>query len=1149
MKKTLALLPLVMLILSRVSATNYYIAASGNDANSGTSTSTPWKTLNKLNSFFSSLKPGDNVYLNRGDVFYGSITINKSGASGSPITISAYGSGADPVITGFTSVGSWTSVGTNVWESSSAISSLSGCNMVLVNGVNVAMGRYPNSGYLTYQSFSGLTSLTSSSLGSTNWTGAEVVIRKNDWTIDRCPIAAQAGTTITYINQYTSDALTANYGFFIQNDPRTLDAQNEWYYNPSTKKIRVYSAGTPSNVQVSTVSSLVINNGFDYINIDNITFTGPSENAIYFSGGSSDYCNVQNCTISYCGQNGILFTNGSNTNITNNVINVCNRAGVESDAGSNNTISGNTITNIGLVVGQAYDAVKTDGIYAASTNVTIKNNVVKGVSYNGIIISYATGNAMVQYNYVDGSNLVLDDGGGIYTMSKASGTRTIDHNISLNAIGNRDGTNNTTRSTCAGIYLDDNSNNVVVTNNTAANCSTDGFKLHKITGCTINNNTSYNNGNRQVYFQNETTTASIYNNKMNNNIFVARSYNSSNKHQWVLGFTSVTNDIANFGTADYNYYARPISEGNTFDTYQSNTGSVNRTLASWQSFTGQDAHSKTSPVAITDTNNLRFEYNASSSSKTINLGATYIDMMNNSYNGSITLAPYSSAVLIKTGASTNQPPTANAGSDQTITLPASSVTLTGTGTDPDGSIASYKWSQVSGPSTSVIVSPTAASTVVNNLVQGVYKFQLTVTDNMGATGSDTVQVTVNASGSSLLLPALNVTNANSGLQYNYYQTGYSTVPDFSTLTPTSSGTVSNFTVSVAGRSTSFALQFNGYIKVPADGNYTFYTTSDDGSMLYIDDSLVVNNDGLHSALEKSGSIGLKAGFHAITVGYTQGGGDSTLAVSYSSSSISKQIIPSSILFYSSSLAPLSVNYVSGLDYYYYQAGFTTVPDFSTLTPTSSGTVNSFSLSVAKRNYGFALQFTGYIKIAASGSYTFYTTSDDGSMLYIDGNAIVNNDGLHSAIEKSGTVSLTAGYHSIMVGYIQAGGDSTLTVSYSGSGISKQIIPSSILFRDANATVGLNNNISISSMPQTQIGIKVYPNPFVDNIEVTINSEVAGEYKLVLLDVLGRVVWMRSGSKTAGLLQQSINTSALQRGFYFLKVIQNNQQSVIKLERH
>ena len=126
-----------------VSAKTYYISNSGNDANSGTDPSTPWQTLNKLNSF-KSLAPGDNVLFNRGNTFYGSITVSNSGSSGNPITYGAYGSGANPVITGFTTVTAWNNLGGNIWESSNAVSTLSSCNMVSVNGVNTAMGRYPN---------------------------------------------------------------------------------------------------------------------------------------------------------------------------------------------------------------------------------------------------------------------------------------------------------------------------------------------------------------------------------------------------------------------------------------------------------------------------------------------------------------------------------------------------------------------------------------------------------------------------------------------------------------------------------------------------------------------------------------------------------------------------------------------------------------------------------------------------------------------------------------------------------------------------------------------------------------------------------------------------------------------------------------------
>lgn len=70
------------------------------------------------------------------------------------------------------------------------------------------------------------------------------------------------------------------------------------------------------------------------------------------------------------------------------------------------------------------------------------------------------------------------------------------------------------------------------------------------------------------------------------------------------------------------------------------------------------------------------------------------------------------------------------------------VTLVGSGTDPDGTIANYAWRKIVGPASGVITTPSSASTTVSGLVAGVYQFELTVTDNQGATGSDTVQVTV-----------------------------------------------------------------------------------------------------------------------------------------------------------------------------------------------------------------------------------------------------------------------------------------------------------------------------------------------------------------------------------------------------------------------
>ncbi len=90
----------------------------------------------------------------------------------------------------------------------------------------------------------------------------------------------------------------------------------------------------------------------------------------------------------------------------------------------------------------------------------------------------------------------------------------------------------------------------------------------------------------------------------------------------------------------------------------------------------------------------------------------------------------------------NTPPVAHAGASKTIYLPVNSITLTGSATDADGTIASYAWEQVDGPSKAGIDSPEKASVNITSLLQGSYTFRLTVKDNDGAGDADNVTVTV-----------------------------------------------------------------------------------------------------------------------------------------------------------------------------------------------------------------------------------------------------------------------------------------------------------------------------------------------------------------------------------------------------------------------
>jgi len=91
-------------------------------------------------------------------------------------------------------------------------------------------------------------------------------------------------------------------------------------------------------------------------------------------------------------------------------------------------------------------------------------------------------------------------------------------------------------------------------------------------------------------------------------------------------------------------------------------------------------------------------------------------------------------------------------------------------------------------------------------------------------------------------------------------------------------------------------------------------------------------------------------------------------------------------------------------------------------------------------------FTGFIDVPRTGVYTFQTASDDGSRLSIDGEPVIDNDGIHGRRSVSGQLALARGLHRIRLDFLQQEGDAGLTVRYAGPDIEAQPIPSSTLYR-------------------------------------------------------------------------------------------------------
>lgn len=746
------ILILLLFACGHLSATDYYISSGGNDANTGTSPAAAWRTITKVNSVFASRLPGDRFLFNRGDVFYGVLIVGRSGTPGNPITISAYGTGDDPVITGFTDVTAWTNTGGNIWQSTSAVSTVPYTNMVTINGVNTPMG---NIGSLPFQTHTVISpgvdgrtkTITSSSLsGSPNWTGAEISFFMTTYQTARNVITSQTGSTLTIAAISTDVGIQADgQQFTIQNDIRTLNTQGEWYYSPATKKISVYSTSTPTNFKIASLDSLVYMNGRSYINIDHISFTGGNNVGVWMA--ATNHVRITNCSFDFMGRDGIFERNDAGAGyiyVENCLINHCNNDGINCyyANNTNDTIRLNNVKNCGKITfmggnGRTLTGATTySGIVNLGPNCLIELNNVDSCGYQGI--QFYGSNSMIKNNYVLNTCQNLHDGGGIYTWNASTPTNQsttpalTDRWVLNNIVGFVRFDN--------GIYMDDNSNGVHVEGNTVFNCNV-GIYIHNNWRMGIYNNTCFDNTYAQLNVRNNNTSITMYNDTMKNNLFISKATSERAAY-----FYRLENINPGWQGTDSNYYARPALDNTVIDTYWSGVNAL-KTLTQYKTIEASpnsiDQHSKGSPK-FAPVDSFLFIYNPTDHDSFFVFSYNYEDIKGYQYNGKDTLHAFQSRVLLQNGSVVGiTSPTVNAGIDQL--LPPSTATITASAISAPGhSITTYAWTQVSGPNTAGITSPSTASTGLTGLIDGVYIFRITVTQDDAQISTDDVQVTVSS---------------------------------------------------------------------------------------------------------------------------------------------------------------------------------------------------------------------------------------------------------------------------------------------------------------------------------------------------------------------------------------------------------------------
>ncbi len=136
-----------------------------------------------------------------------------------------------------------------------------------------------------------------------------------------------------------------------------------------------------------------------------------------------------------------------------------------------------------------------------------------------------------------------------------------------------------------------------------------------------------------------------------------------------------------------------------------------------------------------------------------------------------------------------------------------------------------------------------------------------------------------------------------GLACNYYEGEWDNLPGFDTLAVVKSYVADSVVIPEIARDEDYGLVFTGYVKIPTDGIWAFSINSDDGSRLYIADTILVDNDGIHGDYEMTGLLGLKAGVYPVRAEMFQCKGGEALGVSVSGPGLPKQPIPTSMLFH------------------------------------------------------------------------------------------------------------------------------------------------------------------------------------------------------------------------------------------------------------
>ncbi|OGG16577.1 hypothetical protein A3D77_06225 [Candidatus Gottesmanbacteria bacterium RIFCSPHIGHO2_02_FULL_39_11] len=277
----------------------------------------------------------------------------------------------------------------------------------------------------------------------------------------------------------------------------------------------------------------------------------------------------------------------------------------------------------------------------------------------------------------------------------------------------------------------------------------------------------------------------------------------------------------------------------------------------------------------------------------------------------------------------------------------------------------------------------------------------------------------------------------------------------------------------------FSVRWTGQVLPKENETYTFYTDSDDGVRLWVNNEQIINNWTDHGFTENSGTISLSGNQkYDIKMEFYERGGQAVAKLLWSSPSQVKQILPQSQLFKTSgplptptptntptptptvtptptstptttptpSASPTPSSSGDGLKGIYFNNINFTGNSITRVDPTVNFNWGAGSPEAALGPDTFSVRWSGFVLPEYSQTYRFYTYTDDGVRLWVNNQQIINKWVNQSPKEWSGTISLTAGQkYAVKIEYYERGGGAVSKLWWSSSSQTKQIIPQNKLF--------------------------------------------------------------------------------------------------------